>query len=289
ERGEGRPVGGERQVGAERGELLDEHRQLGAHGGLTAGEADAVEAVALDEQPRDPLDLLEGEELVAGEPFHALGRHAVRAAEVAPVGDRDAQVAVDPSEAVGEGERSTAGYGVCHPGATPPGQSGGAVARSPSTMTGIVPSGGTPSPSASTPRPSAAAMADSWWEPWPPEERATIVPSAATDRRTRTKWVLPSGVRLSPSGTVAGSTARPQVAWPIIVRRAGRANSSKETIDDTGLPGNPNTGTPPTVPTASGFAGRIATCIHSMSPRSSSTAFTRSKSPILTPPEVTSA
>src|SRR5690606_22179642 len=160
--------GGERQVGAERGELLDGHRQPGAHGGLTAGEADAGEAVALDEQPRDALDLLDGEERVAGEPFRAPWRHAVRAGGVAPVADRDAHGALDPSEAVGEGEHSPPGYGVRHLGATPPGQSGGAVARSPSTMTGIVPSGGTPSPSASTPRPSAAAMADSWWEPWPP-------------------------------------------------------------------------------------------------------------------------
>ena len=32
--------------------------------------------------------------------------------------------------------------------------------------------------------------------------------------------------------------------WPIIWRRAGRANSSNDTIDDTGLPGRPNTGLP---------------------------------------------
>ena len=59
----------------------------------------------------------------------------------------------------------------------------------------------------------------------------------------------------------------------------GRANSSKLTIDDTGLPGSPNTGTAArpdrsTVPKANGFAGRIATCIHRMSPMRSSTTFT---------------
>ena len=41
----------------------------------------------------EPLDLLEGEQLLAGQPRHALGRHAVGAPEVAAVGDRDAQVA----------------------------------------------------------------------------------------------------------------------------------------------------------------------------------------------------
>jgi hypothetical protein len=80
--------------------LLDQHRQVGPHRGLAAGEADAVDAEALDQHPGDALDLLEGEQLVAGQPLHPLLGHAVGAAEVAAVGDRDAQVAVDPPERV---------------------------------------------------------------------------------------------------------------------------------------------------------------------------------------------
>ncbi len=48
-------------------------------------------------------------------------------------------------------------------------------------------------------------------------------------------------------------------------RSAGRASSSKLTIDDTGLPGSPNTGVPSSIPNANGFAGLIAICIHRMS------------------------
>jgi hypothetical protein len=59
-----------------------------------------------------------------------------------------------------------------------------------------------------------------------------------------------------------------------MARSAGRANNSNDTIDDTGLPGSPKTGTPSTVPNASGLAGRIATCIQRMSPIRSSTTLT---------------
>ena len=46
---------------------------------------------------------------------------------------------------------------------------------------------------------------------------------------------------------------------------------------------------PATVPNASGLAGLMAICIQRMSPMRSSTTFTKSKSPMLTPPLVTSA
>ena len=52
---------------------------------------------------------------------------------------------------------------------------------------------------------------------------------------------------------------------------AGRANSSKLTADDTGLPGRPKTGTSATTPKAKGLAGFTATCIHRISPTVSST------------------
>ncbi len=70
---------------------------------------------------------------------------------------------------------------------------------------------------------------------------------------------------------------------------AGRANCSKATITDTGLPGRPKKGVRPSRPKAKGLAGCIATCQNSMSPNSASTALTRSYSPMDTPPEVKTA
>src|SRR5205823_5541977 len=50
----------------------------------------------LHEQAHDALDLLEGEDLLTPEPRQPVRRHAVLAAEVAAVRDRDAQV-LDPA------------------------------------------------------------------------------------------------------------------------------------------------------------------------------------------------
>ena len=55
------------------------------------------------EQPHEALDLLEAEDLRALEPGQALGGHAVLAAEVAAVGDRDAQV----GDRAGRGRRQS--------------------------------------------------------------------------------------------------------------------------------------------------------------------------------------
>ena len=66
--------------------------QMGADGGLATGDPDRRYAEALDEDPRHPLDLLEGEDLRPREPTHVLVRHAVGAAEIAAVSDRYAQV-----------------------------------------------------------------------------------------------------------------------------------------------------------------------------------------------------
>ena len=73
-------------------------------------------------------------------------------------------------------------------------------------------------------------------------QRSAPVPSIHTC--TRSRCSLPSaparqrlvGDRASPPG---GRAAR----WPIIERSTGRANSSKLTCDDTGLPGRPKIGT----------------------------------------------
>ena len=76
--------------------------------------------------------------------------------------------------------------------------------------------------------------------------------------------------------------------------RAGRGPSSDAARDGPaarttpsttpGCPGSPNTGVPSNTPKANGLAGWMAICIHDMSAKRSSTTFTRSKSPMLTPP-----
>ena len=75
---------------------------------LAAGEPDLRHA-QLGEHPHQPRDLLERQDLVPRQEgvvgAEDLARHAVRAAEVAAVGDGDPQVAQAPSEAVARGLR----------------------------------------------------------------------------------------------------------------------------------------------------------------------------------------
>ena len=79
-------------------------RQVAPDERLAAGDPQLLDAER-HERPRRPLDLLEGQDLVARQervvlPEDLLG-HAIGAPEVAPVGDRDAQVAHRPTERVG--------------------------------------------------------------------------------------------------------------------------------------------------------------------------------------------
>ena len=98
-----RPVRRQGQIHVELGELRDQPLQVAAHERLTARDADLPHA-AVDEDARDPRDLLERQELAPLEEAVIaavdLLRHAVDAAEVAAVGDRDAQVAQRASEGV---------------------------------------------------------------------------------------------------------------------------------------------------------------------------------------------
>ena len=80
----------------------DERGQVAADERLPAGEPDRTHPHR-DEDAHDPLDLLEGEELGPLEPAQSLGRHAVPAAEVAPVGDGQAKVADPAAVPVDEG------------------------------------------------------------------------------------------------------------------------------------------------------------------------------------------
>ena len=84
-------------------EQRDQAVEVPADQGLAAGDTDLLHAAG-DERARDALDLLEGEELRAIEecvvPSVDLPRHAVDAAEVAAVGDGDAEIAERPAEGV---------------------------------------------------------------------------------------------------------------------------------------------------------------------------------------------
>src|SRR5207237_2751898 len=67
---------------------------------LAAGDPDGPDAVPLHEELGQAADLLEAQDVLPSQPFESLGRHAVDAAEVAAVGDRDPQVVGDPPVAV---------------------------------------------------------------------------------------------------------------------------------------------------------------------------------------------
>ena len=244
---EGGAVGGDRQVGlgavgraAARASLADQHRQVGPHRRLAAGQADAVDVEALDEHPRQPLDLLEREQLLARQPLHPLLGHAVRAAEVAAVGDRDAQVAHGAPERVdevGHGVRLGSLTGlttrsnaapVHHPmrrtSTSPPGVDAVAVGHEGEAVGGgrggqlvaALGAGG-----AHVPAPVGA-------------ERGRACARGGACRRDG------GAARSSATARTVGWS---MAGWPIIWRSAGRASTSNDTSDDTGLPGRPNTGT----------------------------------------------
>ena len=101
------------------------------------------------------------------------------------------------------------------------------------------------------------------------ERVALLRPHAASPRSGRRTDVDDArgrgGACRRPGGAIAcrGASRPPRGrngwSWPIICSSAGRANSSKLTSDDTGLPGSPNTGVPRTIAKHNGFAGLIAT------------------------------
>ena len=266
------------------GQLLDQHGEVGPDRRLAAGEADAVEAEALDAHLRDPGQLLVGEQLVAGEPRHPLRRHAVRAAEVAAVGDRDAQVAVDPAEAVDEVGRGRGGAG--NAGIVAGHRRGGYRTSAPTVgrlrSRGRHRAGGR-GPILPAPLPDRRELGQAVGAGHGRElvgalgaGRAHVV---ATVGRIGT-GVHPGEVDLAVGATserlvgdgvehAVGSDRR-RPARPSGAGRDGRrARSSPWTTPGCREGRTTGTPTPPgrvTVPKASGFAGRMATCIHRMSP-----------------------
>ena len=73
---------------------------MGTHGRLAAGEAQPVDLESFDEDASETLDFFEGQDLAARQPDHAFFRHAVGAAEIAAIGDRNAQVTNGSSEGI---------------------------------------------------------------------------------------------------------------------------------------------------------------------------------------------
>jgi len=61
------------------------------------------------------------------------------------------------------------------------------------------------------------------------------------------------------SSRVTATVRRKSPAYPCILRSAGRTNSSKLTIAETGFPDSPSQGTSLSMPKASGAPGRIFT------------------------------
>ena len=102
--GEEDGVGGEGDVfdAGDGGELFDENRKIFADEGFAAGDAEFADA----ERDRDAGkagDFLKRQDLFARHELHAVFGHAVEAADVAAVGDADAQVVVQAGESVDEG------------------------------------------------------------------------------------------------------------------------------------------------------------------------------------------
>ena len=73
---------------------------------LSAGEAHLVDSEVVYADRDQPDDLVVGEHLVGRQPVETLGRHAVRTAQIAPVGQRHAQVSADSTVLVEQGEDS---------------------------------------------------------------------------------------------------------------------------------------------------------------------------------------
>ena len=95
-RGHRQPLQPERLQPAEpRDEIVD----VAAHQRLTPRDADLPHAQPHEESSQ-ALDLLEREQVVLGQERHALRRHAVAAAQVALLDDRDAQVGMRAAEPV---------------------------------------------------------------------------------------------------------------------------------------------------------------------------------------------
>ena len=154
----------------------------------------------------------------------------------------------------------------------------GTTLTDPPGRTPLTPSGTIASPSA---EPSELTSPD----PWGPESRATGGSPASLTRRK----VVTCGGEASFSPATAATRSSAAGPKPPSASRWGRTRVSKVTKAEDGLPGSEKTASPPREPKATGLPGRMRSLQKSSSkPRSASTPFTRSRSPIEAPPEMTS-
>src|ERR1051326_6906457 len=86
-------------------EGAEQGHDVAAHQRLPAPEAQFLDAEP-DEGAAHPVELLEGQELLLWQKGH-LFRHAINAAEIAPVGDRYAQIGDPASERGGHRKKKT--------------------------------------------------------------------------------------------------------------------------------------------------------------------------------------
>ena len=93
-------IGGQRQLVEALAQMprqpLDQPHDVPPHQRLAAGQPELAHA-ARDEGARQPVDLLEAQQILARQEVHRLG-HAIDAAKVAAVGDRDAQIGDPPAK-----------------------------------------------------------------------------------------------------------------------------------------------------------------------------------------------
>ena len=96
-------VGGQGQLVQRAGvqmpaQALEQPHHVAAHQRLAAGDPELAHA-ARDERAAQPVQFLQGQQVGLGQKGHVF-RHAIHTAEIAPVGDRDAQIADVATERV---------------------------------------------------------------------------------------------------------------------------------------------------------------------------------------------
>src|SRR5919202_902995 len=138
--------------------------------------------------------------------------------------------------------------------------------------------------SGTTARQVASARSAARCEPCAPTG-VTAQPSPRRASVARAYCRRPAGAD-HPTVAAASTRGRCHPSTPSTARRAGRTNTSNDTIELTGLPGSVKTGVPPIVPNPCGMPGCIATLSKRTVPRAVSTSLTVSRVPALTPPLV---
>jgi hypothetical protein len=97
------PIGRHRdpRAGLESGDAGDDVDERASQQWLAPGQTDLLDPQP-DENPHQTEHFLVGQHLRFGHPVQALGGHAIGAAQVAAVGDRDTQITTETTEAVDE-------------------------------------------------------------------------------------------------------------------------------------------------------------------------------------------